>query len=155
MFPVVHGLSSGGSSPRAGPAWSKGHRRQLATVVGSVTVSRCALRAPGLANCYPADAVLGLPRERHSLGLRRLVVLEAIRGSYDQALEAIERRCGTRGVGKSQAEQLVRAAAVDVAGAEPVAGAGVPGVQRLQFFLSESSWEVEQINDLRLELLRE
>src|SRR4051794_7003962 len=41
-----------------------------------------------------------------------------------------------------------------LAGAEPVAGAGMPGVQRLQFFLSESPWEVEQINDRRLELLR-
>ncbi|WSL21997.1 transposase [Streptomyces sp. NBC_01283] len=28
-----------------------------------------------------------------------------------------------------------------LAGAEPVAGAGMPGVQRLQFFLSESPWE--------------
>lgn len=93
----------------------KGHRRQLATVVGPVTVTRCALRSPGLDNCYPADQVLGLPRERHSLGLRRLVVLEAVRGSYDHALEAVERRCGARAVGKRQAEQLVRAAAVDIA----------------------------------------
>lgn len=93
----------------------KGHRRQLATVVGPVTVTRCALRAPGVPNCYPADQVLGLPRERHSPGLRRLVVLEAARGSYDSALEAIERRCGTRAVGKRQAEQLVRVAAADIA----------------------------------------
>lgn len=35
-----------------------------------------------------------------------------------------------------------------------MAGAGKPGVQRLQFFLSESPWEAEQINDRRLELLR-
>ncbi|WP_411130052.1 transposase [Streptomyces sp. x-19] len=42
-----------------------------------------------------------------------------------------------------------------LAGAEPVAGAGMPGVQRLQFFLSESPWEVELVNDRRLELLRE
>lgn len=41
------------------------------------------------------------------------------------------------------------------AGAEPVAGAGMPGVQRLQFFLSESPWEAELVNDRRLELLRE
>lgn len=33
-----------------------------------------------------------------------------------------------------------------LAGAEPVSGAGMPGVQRLQFFLSESPWEVEQVN---------
>ncbi|MDQ1032787.1 SRSO17 transposase [Streptomyces umbrinus] len=35
-----------------------------------------------------------------------------------------------------------------------MAGAGMPGVQRLQFFLSESPWEAEQINGRRLELLR-
>ncbi|MFI6494763.1 hypothetical protein [Streptomyces sp. NPDC050564] len=28
-------------------------------------------------------------------------------------------------------------------------------MQRLQFFLSESPWEAEQVNDRRLELLRE
>ncbi|MEV7196295.1 transposase [Streptomyces sp. NPDC093510] len=42
-----------------------------------------------------------------------------------------------------------------LAGAEPVAGAGMPGVQRLQFFLSESPWEAEQVNDRRPELPRE
>lgn len=31
----------------------------------------------------------------------------------------------------------------------------MPGVQRLQFFLSESPWEAERVNDRRLELLRE
>ncbi|MET8030783.1 transposase [Streptomyces avermitilis] len=42
-----------------------------------------------------------------------------------------------------------------LAGAEPVAGARMPGVQRLRFFLSESPWEAERVNDRRLELLRE
>ncbi|MEU4658715.1 transposase [Streptomyces sp. NPDC023723] len=42
-----------------------------------------------------------------------------------------------------------------LAGAEPVAGAGTSGVQRLQFFLSESPWEAELVDDRRLELLRE
>jgi hypothetical protein len=41
-----------------------------------------------------------------------------------------------------------------LAGAEPVAGAGHPAVQRLQFFLSESRWDPEQVNARRLELLR-
>jgi SRSO17 transposase len=38
-------------------------------------------------------------------------------------------------------------------GAEPVVGAQDPAVQRLQFFLSESHWDAEQINARRLELL--
>jgi hypothetical protein len=40
-----------------------------------------------------------------------------------------------------------------LAGAEPVTGAGHPAVQRLQFFLSESRWDPEQVNTRRLELL--
>jgi hypothetical protein len=99
----------------AGAGWRRAHRRQLATVLGPVTVTRYALRGAGMTNLYPADAILGLLQGRHSLGLRRLAVLEAARGSYDTALEAIDRRCGGRVVGKRQMEDLVRAAAVDVA----------------------------------------
>ncbi|MFD8385526.1 transposase [Streptomyces sp. NPDC059679] len=40
-----------------------------------------------------------------------------------------------------------------LAGAEPVAGAQHPAVQRLQFFLSESRWDHEQVNARRLEML--
>jgi hypothetical protein len=40
-----------------------------------------------------------------------------------------------------------------LAGAEPVAGAQYPAVQRLQFFLSESRWDPDKVNDRRLELL--
>src|SRR5205814_10564544 len=42
-----------------------------------------------------------------------------------------------------------------LAGAEPVSGAGHRSVQRLQFFLSESRWDPEQVNTRRLELLRD
>ncbi|HYB18111.1 MAG TPA: IS701 family transposase [Streptosporangiaceae bacterium] len=40
-----------------------------------------------------------------------------------------------------------------LAGAEPVAGAQHPAVQRLQFFLSESRWDPGAVNSRRLELL--
>jgi hypothetical protein len=40
-----------------------------------------------------------------------------------------------------------------LAGAEPVVGAQHPGVQRLQFFLSEAPWDAEALNARRLELL--
>ena len=38
-------------------------------------------------------------------------------------------------------------------GTEPIVGAQAPSVQRLQFFVSESSWDAEAINRRRLELL--
>lgn len=40
-----------------------------------------------------------------------------------------------------------------LAGAEPVTGAQHAAVQRLQFFLSESTWSQEAVNARRLELL--
>ncbi|MCY0938964.1 transposase [Streptomyces sp. H34-S4] len=40
-----------------------------------------------------------------------------------------------------------------LAGTEPLVGAQHPSVQRLQFFLSESTWDHEQVNARRVELL--
>jgi DDE superfamily endonuclease len=40
-----------------------------------------------------------------------------------------------------------------LAGAEPISGAQHREVQRLQWFLSESSWDHEQVNDRRVQLL--
>ena len=42
-----------------------------------------------------------------------------------------------------------------LAGAEPVAGAQHREVQRLQWFLSESAWDHHQVNERRVQLLRE
>lgn len=47
--------------------------------------------------------------------LRRLAVAEAVRGSFGQARQAVERRCG-RVLGKRRPEELVVAAALDVDG---------------------------------------
>jgi len=90
-----------------------GHERLLATIFGTVTVGRCAWRAQGRVNVYPADAALRLPRGRHSHGVRRLAAVEAVRGSFDQATEAIGRRCG-QVAGKRGVEQLTFAAAADI-----------------------------------------
>ncbi|SPT57079.1 ISKra4 family transposase [Actinomadura madurae] len=90
-----------------------GHHRLLATVLGTVTVTRCAWRAPGTPNLYPADEHLSLPAGRHSHGLARLAAVEAVRGSFDTARTAINTRCGNV-VGKRQLLELVRRAAVDI-----------------------------------------
>src|SRR5829696_1769778 len=42
-----------------------------------------------------------------------------------------------------------------LAGAEPISGAQHREVQRLQWFLSESAWDHEQVNDRRVRLLCE
>jgi SRSO17 transposase len=40
-----------------------------------------------------------------------------------------------------------------LAGAEPVVQASHPAVQRLQYFVSESPWDAEKVNDRRIQLL--
>lgn len=89
------------------------HPRLLASLFGLVGVARVAYRQKGLTNVYPADEALSLPAGRHSAGLARLAAIEVVRGSYDQALAAIERRCG-HVASKQTLEQLVRSAAVDI-----------------------------------------
>jgi hypothetical protein len=71
-----------------------------------------ALSATSTRNLHPADAVLNLPVGRHSAGLQRLAAVEAARGSFADAREAIERATGVR-LGKRQVEELARTAAVD------------------------------------------
>jgi hypothetical protein len=89
------------------------HQRGLVTVFGQVTVARVAYRASGARNLYPADAVLNLPAGLHSHGLRRLVAVESVRGSFETAAEAVERHTGVR-IGKRQVEALAQDAAADV-----------------------------------------
>jgi hypothetical protein len=89
-----------------------GHSRALATIFGQVTVTRLAYREPDRPNLHPTDAVLNLPTERHSHGLRQLAAIESSRGSFDEAVEAIGRSTGQQ-LGKRQVEQLAARAAVD------------------------------------------
>ena len=90
-----------------------GHVRPLATVFGAVDVARLAYRHRGHANLYPADAVLNLPDERHSHGIRKLTAIESTRGSFDEAAAAITRSTG-QPIGKRQVESLTARAAADV-----------------------------------------
>lgn len=89
-----------------------GHQRGLTTVFGDVAVTRKAYRQRGHANLHPADGDLNLPPERYSHTLRRAAAIEASRGSYDEAVEAIERQTRQR-LGKRQVEELAIRSAVD------------------------------------------
>jgi hypothetical protein len=92
-----------------------GPERVLATIFGDVVVDRVAYRERGCSDLHPADAVLNLPAEMHSHGLRRLAAVEATRGSFAAAVQAIGWATGQR-VGKRQVEALTVRAAVDVEG---------------------------------------
>jgi hypothetical protein len=89
-----------------------GHQRGLATVFGEVQVRRIAYRRRGCGNLHPADGVLNLPTEKHSHGLRRLAAIESARGSFETAVEAVQRVTGQR-LGKRVVQQLAERAAGD------------------------------------------
>ena len=89
-----------------------GHERLLATVVGVVSVGRLAYRHRGGPNLYPADAILNLPEELYSHGLRELAAVEASRGSYKEAKDGVYRATGVA-VAQRQVEDLAKASAVD------------------------------------------
>jgi hypothetical protein len=89
-----------------------GHKRTLTTIFGDVTVQRLAYRQCGHANLYPADALLNLPSEQYSYGLRYMAAIESSRGSFDDGVKAIEQTTGVH-LGKRQMEELVQRAATD------------------------------------------
>lgn len=76
------------------PHREPGHSRRLACVFRTVTVTRTAWWGRSMTSVHPLDADLWLSAGLHSHGLRQLAVTEAVRGSYDQAKEAIDRRRG-------------------------------------------------------------
>ena len=91
-----------------------GHGRLLASLFGTVRVTRCAWRRPGTGNLCPADAALSLSACRASHAVARLAAVEAARGSFEAAHAAVTRRCGPV-IGKRQVEQAVMSATADIA----------------------------------------
>ncbi|MEU6673546.1 transposase [Streptomyces sp. NPDC046925] len=78
-----------------------------------------------------------------------------LRGGFDDLFDSLAQRRGFRQyLTELLAPRERNKTLTCLAGAEPVAGAQHPAVQRLQFFPSESPWEHERVNARRLERLR-
>lgn len=80
--------------------------------------------------------------------------LEAYAAQFDDRLGALAQRRGFRDY--LQGLLLPRdrhKTLTGLAGTEPVVGAQAPSVQRLQFFVSESPWDAEAVNQRRLEMV--
>ena len=99
--------ADGVERPRVRP-----QRRELETVLGTVSVKRSGYGQEGVESLHPLDAELNLPDERYSLELRRRVAEEAAKSSFEETLESIGKNTGGH-VPKRQVEQLVMRAAQD------------------------------------------
>src|SRR4051812_31221471 len=86
--------------------------RRIETPVGEVEVKRLLYQAPGVEGIAPLDAAHGLPDEKYTHDLRRIVAEESAKSSFDEVVELIEKRTGGS-VPKRQVEELTVRAAQD------------------------------------------
>lgn len=82
-------------------------QRPLMSEFGEVVIDRIGYSGRGLTTLYPLDRELNLPPDKYSHGLRLRAVEEAIRGSFDGSVTAIE----TSGGGYVPKRQLREVAA--------------------------------------------
>jgi hypothetical protein len=86
--------------------------RGLETVFGEVEVRRLLYQAPGREGLAPLDAVLNLPPDHYSHGVRLVVAKEIARASYGEVEELLVDHSGAK-IGKRQLEELAARAAQD------------------------------------------
>ena len=86
--------------------------RSLVTLFGEVRVGRLGYGGARLESVFPLDAALNLPPNKYSQGVRRKVGLEVAKGSFEEAVKAIQEGTGAE-VPKRQAEELSRAISAD------------------------------------------
>jgi len=82
------------------------------TLFGDVEVRRLGYSGARLKSVFPLDAALNLPPNKYSQGVRRKVGLEVAKGSFEEAVKAIQEGTGAE-VPKRQAEELSRAISAD------------------------------------------
>ncbi len=83
----------------------EGCERTLMSLFGEVVVRRKGYGTPGVSSLFPLDAQLNLPPDKYSHGLRQRVSQEVAKGSFDAAVDSVERTTGGK-VPKRQAEEL-------------------------------------------------
>ena len=86
--------------------------RKLTTLFGDVTVKRIRYNQRHQARQFPLDGELNLAADQYSDGVRKRVAKEAIRGSYDEAVETIRDTTGCS-IAKRQSQTVVKDVAQD------------------------------------------
>lgn len=87
-------------------------RRKMTSLFGGVKITRKGYSQRHQISQFPLDAELNLPSDQYSDGIRHRVAQEAIRGSFDNAIESIEKTTGGY-VPKRQSLKLAQDVAQD------------------------------------------
>lgn len=88
--------------------------RTINTLFGPIAIQRLAYSMPHVSSVCPLDAMLNLPPIKISYTLQKHLVLEVIKSSFNEALDAITRWTGVI-LTKDHALEIVHAAAQDFA----------------------------------------
>lgn len=86
--------------------------RSLLTIFGIIMIPRFVYSARGLSGLSPLEGVLNLPQDHYSYTLRSHAAIEATRGSFEEAKQAVERATGSS-IPKRQLEEIVQRSAQD------------------------------------------
>lgn len=87
-------------------------QRSLKTVFGKVIINRVSYSSEGHQSLFPLDASLNLPKGSFSDGLQKRVIMETIKGSFEDSLITRERLTSVR-IGQRQALEIVKQCAIE------------------------------------------
>lgn len=88
------------------------HSRKVLSIFGLITLKRLAYHAAQSPSIHPLDEEAALPERRFSFEVQRRVVVGAIQGPFDEAIERLEESTGLV-ISKRSAEQILCDAACD------------------------------------------
>lgn len=87
-------------------------RRVLISIFGPVTIERMGYSHRKENSLFPKDALLNLPDDSYSYGMRKLVAIDATKTSFSEVIDSVKRITGIS-ISKRQAELLTCKAAHD------------------------------------------
>lgn len=85
---------------------------KVKSIFGEITIERTIYSAPEHESLAPKEAMLNLPENSYSHGLEGRLALEIAKGSFDEAIAAVESQTGVK-IPKRQAEMIARNVAQD------------------------------------------
>lgn len=86
--------------------------RTLICVFGKITIKRLGYSARGYSSLFPKDAILNLPTDMYSHGIRKLVAEEAAKTPFSEVVNLVKRVTGVS-LPKKAVEMLTKKASID------------------------------------------
>ena len=87
-------------------------KRTLISLFGEVTIDRLGYGARGYDSLFPKDAILNLPVESYSHGIRKLVAQEIAKNPFNEVIQSVKQITGVV-IPRTSIEMLVHKAAMD------------------------------------------